>query len=182
MGREVMCHGRLGREAGDGKALLETDEVLFRGDFRARVPLREITAVESRAGVLTLAWPGGKLALTLGRAAEKWADAIRHPKSVIEKLGVKPGLRVAVLGGFDSAFVADVKRALGAAPLARAAKGCDLVFVALARPGDEAAKLARLVPAIEPDGGVCGPCIRKGAATSPSTRCGPRAGARGWWT
>jgi len=153
MGREAMCRARFGREAGDGKALLETDEVLFRGDFRARVPLREISAVVVRAGVLTLAWPGGRLALTLGDQAGKWADAIRHPKSVVEKLGVKPGLEVALLGHFDAGFVADVARALGEPPRTRAAKGCDLVFLALAKPGDEA-RFAKLVPAIAPDGGV----------------------------
>ena len=153
MGREAVCTGRLGRESGEGKALLETDEVLFRGEFRARVPLREITAIESKSGVLSLRWPGGTLALELGPAAEKWAEAIRHPRSVLDKLGVKPGLRVAVLGGFDAGFTADVARALGAKPLARAATGCDLVFARFAKPGDEA-RLAKLVAAIEPDGGV----------------------------
>ena len=104
MGREATCHARMGRESGVGKALLETDEVRFRGDFRARVPLREISRVLATRGVLTLEWPGGRLALALGEAAEKWAEAIRHPKSVVEKLGVKPGLKVAVLAGFDADF------------------------------------------------------------------------------
>jgi len=153
MGRELICTARMGRESGEGKAQLETDDVIFRGEFKARVPLAEITTVETRGGVLTLAWPGGKLALTLGDAAERWADAIRNPKSVLDKLGVKAGLRVALLGRFDTGFVADVKRGLGAAPLTRAAKGCALVFVALAKPGDEA-RLAKLAPAIAPDGGV----------------------------
>ena len=153
MGREATCHARKGRESGEGKALLETDEVVFRGDFRARVALRDISGVEARRGVLTITWPGGTLALSLGSAAERWADAIRNPKSVVEKLGIKPGLRVAVLAGFDAAFHRDVTAALGAKPRARAGKGCDLVFAMLARPGDEA-RLARLVPAIEPAGGV----------------------------
>ena len=103
--------------------------------------------------MLTLTWPGGTLALSLGPVAEKWADAIRHPKSVVAKLGVKPGLRVAVLDGFDAGFRADVERALGAKPLARAANGCDLVFVMLTRPGDEM-RVGRLRSAIEPAGGV----------------------------
>ena len=153
MGREAVCRGRLGRESGEGTALLETDEVLFRGSFRAKVPLRELSLVETKRGVLSLTWPGGTLALTLGPAAEKWADAIRHPKSVLEKLGVKPGLRVAALGGFDPDFTRDLARTLGAKPLARAAKGCDLVFVRLEKPGDEA-RLAKLVSAIAPAGGV----------------------------
>lgn len=153
MGREATCRARLGREAGEGKALLETDEVIFRGDLRARVPLRDISGVEVRRGVLTLTWPGGTLALSLGAAAETWADAIRHPKTVVEKLGVKPGLKISVLGGFDDDFVRDVTSALGAKPSTRAGRGCDLVFVRLARAGDEA-RLARLVSTIEPAGGV----------------------------
>ena len=119
MGREATCKGRLGRESGEGRALLETDEVRFRGPFRARVPLREITALEAKRGVLTLTWPGGRLALALGEAAEKWAESIRNPKSVLEKLGVKPGLQVAVLAGFEAAFLDDLERTLGAKPRAR---------------------------------------------------------------
>jgi len=157
MGREATCHAtchaKTGRDSGEGKALLETDEVLFRGDFRTRVPLREISRVEAKGGVLTITWPGGTLALSLGDAAEKWAEAIRNPKSVVAKMGIKPGQRVALLAGFDAAFHRDVAAALGAKPQARAGKGCDLVFAMLARPGDEA-RLARLVPAIEPAGGV----------------------------
>ena len=143
----------MGRDSGEGKALLETDELLFRGDFRARVALRDISGVEARRGLLTITWPGGTLALSLGDAAEKWAETIRNPKSVVEKLGVKPGLKVALLAGFDAAFHRDVAKALGAKPQARAGKGCDLVFAMFSRPGDEA-RLAKLVPAIEPAGGV----------------------------
>jgi hypothetical protein len=153
MGREATCHARMGRESGEGKALLETDEVIFRGDFRARVPLREISAIEVKKGVVTLDWPGGRLALALGDAAEKWAKAIRHPKTVVEKLGIRTGLKVVVLGGFDAAFHRDVARALGAKPLVRAARGCDLVFVRFSRPGDES-RLEGLVAAIAPAGGV----------------------------
>src|SRR5262249_29608388 len=95
----------------------------------------------------------GRLALSLGPAAEKWADAIRNPKSVVEKLGIKPGLKVVLLSGFDDAFRRDVARALGAKPFVRASKGCDLVFARFTRPGDEA-RLKPLVAAIAPAGGV----------------------------
>jgi len=77
----------------------------------------------------------------------------KSEKSVLEKLGVKPGLKVALLGDFDPGFRREVERALGARPLARAGKGCDLVFMKLERPGDEA-RLAGLVPAIAPAGAV----------------------------
>jgi len=160
MGRQASCRARLAGGPGErwgpsaeGKALLETDEVIFRGAFRARVPLDQIRAVVARAGALTLTWPEGKLELELGAAAEKWADAIRHPRSVLDKLGIAPGLRVALLGGFEAAFVADVSRALGKKPVRRVATRLDLVFLALARPADEA-RLKRLVRAFAPDGAL----------------------------
>lgn len=160
MGRETTCRARLAparsRRFGppaEGKALLETDDVLFRGGFRARVPLREISGLAVRSGALTLTWPGGRLELSLGEAAEKWADAIRNPRSVLDKLGVKPGQRVARIGRFDAGFAADLARALGAEPVRRAGKGLDLVFLALARPGEEA-RLESLKPAIAPNGGI----------------------------
>jgi hypothetical protein len=148
-----MCHGRLGAQAGDGKALLETDELIFRGDFRVKVPLSAITAVTVRGSALTLVWPGGKLTLTLGEQAEKWARAITNPKTVIEKLGVKPGLKVVIVGRFETAFRTEIMNALGVKPGVKPGPGCDLVFCLLVHEND-VEKLEHLVPAIDPDGGI----------------------------
>ncbi len=153
MGREAVCLARYKRESGEGKALLETDELIFRGDFRVAVPLREVTAATVKDGVLTLEWPAGRLALSLGRSAEKWAEAIRSPKTVVEKLGVKPGLRVVLVGRFETSFRTDVMNALGEKPGVKPVPGLDLVFVLLVHEGDED-KLEDLVPAIFPDGAI----------------------------
>lgn len=153
MGREAVCHGRLGARSGEGKALLETDALIFRGDFRVNVPLSAVTAVTAKGGALTLAWPGGKLSLTLGEQAEKWARAITNPKSVIEKLGVKPGLQVVIFGRFETAFRTEIMDALGVKPGVKPVPGCDLVFCLLVHAND-VEKLAGLVPAIAPDGGI----------------------------
>jgi hypothetical protein len=148
-----MCQARYKRESGEGKVLLETDELVFRGDFRVSVPLREVTAATVKDGVLTLEWPAGRLALALGRSAEKWAEAIRSPKTVIEKLGVKPGLRVILVGRFETSFRTDVMNALGEKPGVKPVPGTDLAFVLLIHEGDES-KLEDLVPAIFPDGAI----------------------------
>ena len=153
MGREASCHGRLGAQSGEGKALLETDELIFRGDFRVKVPLSSITAVTAKGSALTLVWPGGKLTLTLGEQAEKWAKAITDPRTVIEKLGVKPGLKAAIVGRFETSFRTEIMNALGVKPGVRAVPGCDLVFYLLVHAND-VEKLAELVPAIAPDGGI----------------------------
>ena len=153
MGREATCRARIGGRSGEGKALLETDELIFRGDFRVQVPLNEVTNVVARGGALTLEWPGGKLSLSLGEKAAAWADAIAHPRTVMDKLGIEPGLKVVLVGRFETEFRTQVMDTLGVKPGVRPVPGCDLVLVLLVHPGDEA-KLAGLVGAIAPDGGI----------------------------
>jgi hypothetical protein len=56
-------------------------------------------------------------------------------RSLIEKLGVKPGSRVSLLGVADDDFVADLERA-GADVSRRRRRASDLVFLAIARTED----------------------------------------------
>src|SRR4051794_30510622 len=104
MGREAKCFVRYGSQAGDGKALLETNEVLFRGPFRFSIPLKEIAGLEVTKTGLEISTASGVASFELGETeAAKWFKAIREPKSVLDKLGVKAGHRVAVLG-LDDGF------------------------------------------------------------------------------
>jgi len=153
MGREAICHAKFGRESGEGKALLETDDLVFRGEFRVKVPLRAVTSAKAKDGVLTVEWPDGRLALSLGRSAEKWALAITSPKTVIDKLGVKAGMKVVIVGRFETAFRTDVMNALGEKPGVKPVAGCDMVFVLMVHPNDTD-KLPDLAPAIFPDGAL----------------------------
>lgn len=98
MGQELMCNARLGAKSSHGKAMLETDFVLFRGDFRVRIPFGSMRSVKAEGGWLIIESPEGSLQLELGHRAEKWAQRILHPPSRIDKLGVKPGMRVRIIG------------------------------------------------------------------------------------
>jgi hypothetical protein len=71
-------------------------------------------------------------------------------KSLIEKLGVKPGARVSVVGVNDPAFLSDLQRA-GADVSRRRRKSSDLVFVAVDEAGD-LDRLAELEPYLERNG------------------------------
>lgn len=82
----------------EGKAHLETDELVFRGDIRLRVPFSAVSSVTAEGGRLLLAWDGEQAELDLGPKAERWAERIRNPKTLVDKLGVKPGQAVAVVG------------------------------------------------------------------------------------
>src|SRR5271169_3895678 len=101
MGNEAKCRAQLGKQESDGKALLETSEIIFRGDFRLKIPFSTIKTAKAVDGELRLRTTEGLTVLQLGAVAEKWCDKILHPKSRIEKLGVKPGATVSVLGDFD---------------------------------------------------------------------------------
>lgn len=125
MGQELECRMRLGRRVLAGKAYLETDHLLFRGDERVKILLKDLTSVTADAGILTLNYEGGPAALELGKAAEKWAGKILHPPTRADKLGIKPGLTVGVVGDFEPDFLAELGTLDKAEPKAKA----DLFFL-----------------------------------------------------
>lgn len=108
MGSDIRCSASLGDRTSEGRALLETDEVVFRGDFKARIPFRDMRSVEATDGVLRIAFDEGVLALELGPQAATWARKIANPPSRLDKLGIKPGQRVSVLGVGDAAFAGEL--------------------------------------------------------------------------
>jgi hypothetical protein len=78
MGAEARCTATCGGRKAEGKALLETDELIFRGDS-LRLSIFE-----------------------LGAAAMTWIDKIRNPPRRIGKLGIKTGQKVLFVGLRDT--------------------------------------------------------------------------------
>jgi len=109
MGNEAICKVRFGKQESEGKALLETSEIIFRGDFRLKIPFSGIKSAMAADGELLLRTADGVAVFHLGEAAEKWRDKILHPKSRIEKLAVKAGMRVSLLGKFGEDFLREVR-------------------------------------------------------------------------
>jgi hypothetical protein len=114
VGSEAVCRVRYGKQAGEGRALLETTELLFRGDFRLRIPFREITSIEDEAGELRVGFGGETAVFELGKNAHAWAEKIRNPRGLLDKLGVKAGAQVTVLGVEDSGFLEQLRSRTGA--------------------------------------------------------------------
>jgi hypothetical protein len=146
MGQEIECRMRYQSREAAGKAYLETEYLLFRGSERLKIPLKDLTSVRASGSVLSLTFSGGEAFFELGPAAEKWARKILHPPSRLDKLGVKPGLAVAVAGEFDKDFLAELP------PPASKGK-CDLLFFA----ADRAAgliKVRKLASRLKPEGAL----------------------------
>jgi hypothetical protein len=110
MGQEIACIAHFDGTSGRGKALLETNEITFRGKFRLKVPFSSIKEVKATNGELQVKISDGLLVFELGDKAEKWRDKILNPKSMVEKLGVKPGDHVALHGSFENSFRDDLKK------------------------------------------------------------------------
>jgi hypothetical protein len=153
MGAEAKCTVTVGRTKAAGKALLETDALIFRGaDLRLSIPFTRMQSVEARDGTLHVTHADGVARFALGPAAAKWLEKIRHPPSRADKLGIKAGLRVLVVGVQDEALAAEIA-AGGAAALTRASSAVDMIFYAAS---DRAAleKLPALARQLARDGAM----------------------------
>ncbi|NOT09055.1 MAG: hypothetical protein HOP28_12720 [Gemmatimonadales bacterium] len=136
MGYEADCRVDTAGGSGVGKVLLESDTVIIRGAFRARVPFASITKTAVEGGKLILTHRGGRTVLHLGSGAAKWADRIRNPKTRIDKLGVKPSHRVSVVGVSDSDFTGELKAVGCSISRGRLRADSDIVFLGVEQERD----------------------------------------------
>ena len=153
MGAEARCTVTFGGRKEAGKALLETDELIFRGDtLRLSIPYKSISRVDASEGVLHVTWPGGDAAFELGAAAMKWLDKIRNPPTRIDKLGIKTGQKVLFVGLRDPTLREEIETC-GATVLARGAVGVDAIFIA-ANERDDLDRLVTVLKFLKRDGAI----------------------------
>ncbi len=112
MGQEATVTATWNGVTSIGKAMLEGDHLLLRGEMRVKLMLADLTGAAVAGDDLVLTAPAGTLSLTLGAAkAADWLHRIQNPKTVLDKLGVKPGQRVALRGQRpDSVLSAELAR------------------------------------------------------------------------
>jgi len=177
MGNEADCRVRFGPQASEGHARLEEKELLFRGGFRLKIPFRDVKSIQVARGVMKVVFAGGEASFELGPAAEKWAGKIRNPKGLLDKLGVKPGMKVSLLGIDDEGFREQLAGRTDDVTDGRAARGSDIVFVKMTD-AREATRLKSLRAAIKPDGAVwvVWPKGQKAFREDDARRAGPAAG------
>jgi hypothetical protein len=100
MGLEAKCAGRWRDGAGEVKALLETHELILRGDLKRRFPLATLADVRVEGEDLRFTGGGEDIALAIGAArAGRWAKKITTPPpSLASKLGIGPSSKALVIG------------------------------------------------------------------------------------
>jgi hypothetical protein len=112
-----------------------------------------MTNTSAENGWLVIRTTAESIAIELGDAADDWLQRIRNPRSRIEKLGVTPGMQIAILGCDDDAIVAEISHASGERPFARLRKGLDLVLL-FAPDVSHLARLASIEPKLNDRGAV----------------------------
>jgi hypothetical protein len=147
MGNEARCRVEIDGQSADAKALLETDELIVRGGLRAKIPFREAQDVVAHDGVLQLRFSGSEYRLHLGPEASKWAEKIRNPKSVLDKLGIKPGQVISLTGTLDPSFLGDHPWSRTLAP------SSDIIFLG-ASSRDELTRLVELRKSLASNGAI----------------------------
>jgi hypothetical protein len=130
MGNELSCTLQHNGKSFSGKALLESSEIIFRGGTRFRIPLSSITRIHASAGELRVHTKDGLAIFELGAKAEQWHQKITNPKSVVEKLGLKPGQCVSLMGSFPVDFLASLKAHGASIAKDRIAKDSPWIFLA----------------------------------------------------
>ena len=148
MGNEVICSASLGRQKGRGKALLETSELIFRSEdeaLRLKIPFSTIKSAKALNGELRLEIPEGSAVFVLGANAAKWCEKILHPKTRLEKLGVKQNANVSLLGDFTEDFVEELRSTTRNVANGKVAEASEAIFFSAAAAKDltQVAKLAK---------------------------------------
>jgi hypothetical protein len=131
----------------------------------------------AKGGVLRLAWGRKTIRLALGSDADAWALKIRYPRGRLDKLGVKPGMRVAVIGIDDGSFRQELLERTDDVTEGRTRKETDVVVVGMSARRD-LVKLASLRSSIKKNGAiwVVWPKGRKEFREDDVRAHGPKAG------
>lgn len=152
MGYETACVLTLDGQRYRGTARLEQKELSFRGQVRLDIPFSQIVELHARQGSLVLAFGGRRAAFEIGPAADKWAGRIANPPSRIDKLGVKAGMRVLVVGVADPSLARDLD-SRGVSRVEGRAADLDAVFFG-ARSAGDLRRLPQMVSRLRPDGAI----------------------------
>jgi hypothetical protein len=189
VGQTIACGARIDGKAEQGTALLETEEVIFRGSSaRVRVPFGSIRSLAVKEGWLLIRHGEASerrarsLDLELGKRAAIWEEKIRSPKGLVAKLGVKSGANVVLVGFRDEALAADLAK-LGATVEAEAERAAgrgrehDVIFFRVAE-ASELGRVKGLARKLTPDGAlwIVRPKGKDGVAESAVFEAGRGAG------
>ena len=151
MGQDVRCIATWNGRRSIGTASLETEDIIFRGEYRLRIPFKTVTDLTSDEGRLTVKIAEGTAIFNLGVRAQQWAERIRNPKGVLDKLGIKPEMLVSVLGVTDQWFLDELAARVEDLRVGKVARSSDVIIAAINTP-KELTLFEKLQASLKQDG------------------------------
>jgi hypothetical protein len=155
LGSDASCTLTIDGKTLRGTAQLETRELVFRGPLRLVIPLAAVSSAVAKSSTLHVTFGDRRASFEIGPQAERWARRITNPPSRLDKLGVKAGMSVAVMGVGDADFLAELA-GRGAVVIRRApskSAPAHAVFFGATRTA-ALDRLAALSTVIQPDGAI----------------------------
>ena len=136
MGREALIEYAVGRERAHVRAHLDSFALELSGGKKLRLPLSEVKTATVEGDLLRVTAGDARFTLRLGaKEAASWAKKILHPPTLADKLGVKSGLTIALVGEriaeIDAAVAAAANVKHAAAPTTSNLATADIAAVTL---------------------------------------------------
>lgn len=153
MGQEYAGTVTVGGQKVNVRGDFGSDRVRLSGGKRGDVPYKGVEVVSTAKGILKVRIDGTLLEFDVGSTVDRLANKIRSPATRLDKMGLKPGLAVAVVGPQDKAFLDELRKAGIAFRDGRPAAAQDAVVYAV-KSIDDLAAIADLAGAVKPDGGL----------------------------
>lgn len=153
MGTVVQGTVTVGGQKVNCKADFASDHVTFSGGRRGEVPYSKVQVLGTARGLLKLRVDGALMEFPLGDKTDRIAAKVRKPPTLMDKLGVKQGLDVAVVGVDDRVFRNELEKSGVAAHRGEPGRPVDLLFLAV-RGRDELDRVAEMVGHLRPDAGL----------------------------
>ncbi len=171
---EAACTLRVGNEQYAGKARLDADHIDFTGQTKFRFRLAEIREPAMSGGALRFEFHGNRITLSVGDRTTKWYEAVIHPKTPAQKLGLHAGDRVRLVNVEDAAVLGSLSESRINATVDRIDE-CDAILLFVERPQD-LRQVPSLVETLTPTGSLW---ILIGKTTRTVTQGNIVAAARG---
>lgn len=153
MGTELITRIRIGSKLFKAKVLLETNEIIIRGDEGMKIHFSAMKSISVKNNSLGFTFAGKSIKIALGDKAGKWFSKIKNPKSLIDKLGVKPDSKVSLLNISDKKFHAELKKRTKDISIGKMVKGSDYIFYEANGP-KAVEQLSSLKQYLNPNGGI----------------------------
>lgn len=149
LGKEATVQAQLADGPDEGRLQYEAPKLTFKGRERRVYDAKALAGVRADGADLVLA-DGARFTVGL-KQAPAWVEAILNPKGRLDKIGVKPGMRVAVMGVKDPTLSSELT-ARGAVPVSELSN-LDLLFYA-ADSAQDLARIDALIPMLSEKGAL----------------------------